>query len=196
MRIKKLEKLKANLRPGRSYRRADLAPFSKSVDRHLQELVRGGTLKKLRAGIYYCPKQSVFGEVPADDYEAVRTFLKDDRFLLTSPNVYNALGVGTSQLYNKVVVYNHKRHGEFVLGGRTYSFRVKHHFPRRSVTQEFLLVDLVNNILELAEDREQVLARVRERVRLMDAVRLKRAVLEFANIAAKKFFDEVFAHGA
>lgn len=60
-------------------------------------------------------------------------FLKDDRFLLTSPNAYNALGLGTTQLYNRRVVYNHKRHGKFVRGGRTYDFRVKPHFPRQVV---------------------------------------------------------------
>ena len=58
-------------------------------------------MKKLRGGLYYYPKQSAFGEVPADDYNLVRAFLKDDRFLLTSPNAYNTLGLGTTQLYNK-----------------------------------------------------------------------------------------------
>lgn len=180
--------LKKHLRSGKTYRRADLAQWSKSVDRHLQVLVREGSLKKLRAGLYYCPKKSVFGEVPADDHELVRTFLKDDRFLLTSPNAYNALGLGTTQLYNRRVVYNHKRHGEFVLGGRTYEFRVKHHFPRQAVTEEFLLVDLMNNLDELAEDQEALRARAREKALGMDPTRLKRAVHEFASASAKKFF--------
>lgn len=194
--MRKLDELKAHLRPGRSYRRADLTSFSKSVDRHLQELVREGALKKLRPGLYYCPKKSVFGDVPADDHELVRTFLKDNRFLLTSPNAYNTLGLGTTQLYNKRVVYNHKRHGEFVLGGRTYSFRLKHHFPLHTVTVEFLLVDLVNNLDELAEDREALLARVRKKAVSMEAARLKRAVHEFANTSTRKFFDGVLANAA
>ena len=33
--------------------------------------------------------------------------------------------VGTTQLYDKTVVYNHKRHGSFSLGGRKFDFRVK-----------------------------------------------------------------------
>ncbi|RYG31935.1 hypothetical protein EON81_21775, partial [bacterium] len=41
---------------------------------------------------------------------------QDNRFLVTSPNAYNTLGVGTTQLYNKKTVYNHKRHGNFTLG--------------------------------------------------------------------------------
>jgi len=189
MKTNPLGELKKHLRAGKTYRRADLVQWSKSVDRHLQALQKDGSLKKLRAGLYYCPKKSVFGEVPADDYELVRTFLKDDRFLLTSPNAYNALGLGTTQLYNRRVVYNHKRHGEFVLGGRTYEFRVKHHFPRQVVSEEFLLVDLMNNLENLAEDREALLLRVREKVKSMNSTRLKRAVHEFANFSTRKFFD-------
>ena len=184
-----LGELKKHLRPGKMYRRAELAQWSKSVDRHLQTLVDEGSLKKLRTSLYYSPKQSAFGEVPADDHDLVRTFLKDDRFLLTSPNTYNALGLGTTQLYNQRVVYNHKRHGEFVLGGRTYDFRVKHHFPKKTVTEEFLLVDLMNNLNELAEDQEELRARTREKALSMNPTRLKRAVNEFAGASAKKFFS-------
>ena len=85
--------------------------------------------------------------------------MKDDRFLLASPNAYNGLGVGTTQLYDKTVVYNHKRHGSFSLGGRTFEFRVKPSFPKE-LSKEFLLVDLVNNLDRLAETKEEVLARV------------------------------------
>jgi len=182
--------LKRHLRAGKTYRRADLAPWSKSLDRHLKFLVDEGSLKKLRTSLYYCPKQSVFGEVPADDHDLVRTFLKDDRFLLTSPNAYNVLGLGTTQLYNRRVVYNHKRHGEFELGGRTYDFRLKHHFPKKNVTEEFLLVDMMNNLNELAEDQEELRARTREKAQSMNPVRLKRAVHKFAGASAKKFFSE------
>lgn len=35
-----------------AYRRADLARWSTSVDRHLKELVESGTLKKLSGGLY------------------------------------------------------------------------------------------------------------------------------------------------
>lgn len=188
----RLDELKKHLRPGRSYRRAELAAWSKSVDRDLQALVQQGFLKKLRTGMYYCPKQSAFGEVPADDRELVRTFLKDDRFLLTSPNAYNSLGLATTQLYNKSLVYNHKRHGDFELGGRTYSFRMKHYFPSQP-SQEFLLVDLMNNLEELAEDQELLRHRVRERAPAMNPSRLNKAVHEYGTVATRRFFEGVLA---
>jgi hypothetical protein len=188
----KLEQLKRHLKPGRAYRRADVARWSTSVDRHLKQLVESGTLKKLSGGLYAYPKETVFGQAPAKDSDVVSAFLKDDRFLLASPNAYNSLGVGTTQLYDRTVVYNHKRHGDFQLGGRKFAFRVKPRFPK-SLTNEFLLVDLVNNLDQLAEAKDEVLRRVGERAAAANSPRLRRAVRDYGNERTKKFFDRVLS---
>lgn len=184
----KLQQLKKHLKRGQVYRRVDLAQWSKSVDRHLDALVKDGTLHKLSQGLYHYPEKSVFGETPPTEEVLVRSFLKDDRFLLTSLNAYNALGVGTTQLYNKKTVYNHKRHGDFTLGGMTYAFRVKPHFPRKA-TPEFLLVDLVNNLDQLAEDPELVLQKVKSKAAAMDKKKLLSSVKEYGNARTKKMFQ-------
>ncbi len=193
--MKRSEQLKKQLRPGRVYRRADLAQWSKSVDQHTRELVDAGVLQKLRNGLYYYPKPSVFGQVPAGERELVRGFLKEDDFLLTSPNAYNTLGVGTTQLYNTHVVYNHKRHGRFTLGGLTFEFRRKPRFPRK-LTEEFLLVDLLNNLPVLAEDTEALRARARDKVKDMNASKLRLAARDYGKVATRKFFDQVLADAA
>jgi hypothetical protein len=69
---------------------------------------------------------------------------------MVSPNAYNGLGVGTTQLYNETVVYNRKRHGRFTLDGRTYDFRLRASVPPR-LTEEVLMVDLLHNLDRLAE---------------------------------------------
>jgi hypothetical protein len=184
----KLEQLKKHLKPGHAYRRADLARWSTSVDRHLKQLVESGTLKKLSGGLYAYPKETAFGPAPASDKDVVGAFLKDDPFLLASPNAYNGLRVGTTQLYDKTVVYNHKRHGEFQLGNRKFAFRVKPRFPK-SLTKEFLLVDLVNNLDQLAEAKDEVLKRVAQRALATDSPKLRRAVRDYGNERTKKFFD-------
>src|SRR3974390_1286191 len=84
----KAQELKRHLRPGWAYRRQDLARWSKAVDRHLKQLVKDGTLTKLRGGLYLYPKETVFGKAPPEDEKLVGAFLKDDRFLLASPNAY------------------------------------------------------------------------------------------------------------
>jgi hypothetical protein len=184
----KLEELKKHLKRGKVYRRSDLVKWSKSVDRHLEALLGDGTLQKLSQGLYYFPGETAFGKTPPEDEVLIRSFLKDDRFLLTSLNAYNSLGVGTTQLYNQRMVYNHKRHGEFKLGNKNFSFRVKPHFPKK-VTSEFLLVDLVNNLETLAEDHKEVLENISRKAHLMDPKKLQHSVLEYGNAKARKIFS-------
>jgi len=188
----KLEELKRHLRPGQVYRREDLLQWSNAVDRHLKQLTGDGTLTKLAGGLYYCPEETAFGKAPAEDSKLVETFLRDHRFLLASPNAYNQLGIGTTQLYNQTVVYNHKRHGRFTLGGRAFEFRVKPTFPE-TLTKEFLLVDLVNNLDQLAESRDEVLKRVKDQVTSYDASKLERVARDYGNVRARKFFRQALS---
>lgn len=188
--MSKLAEVKKHLRSGRVYRRAEVARWSNAVDRHLKQLLKEGVLTKLSGGVYYCPKRTVFGEAPPDDAKLVEAFLKDSRFLLTTPNAYNALGVGTTQLYNLTVVYNHKRHGCFKLGGRVFDFRMKPHFPA-ALTDEFLVVDLVNNLSQLEEDPAALLKRVKQKVSFLNRQTLLRAVRDYGGVRARKFFAEV-----
>lgn len=183
-----MERLRKKLTPGKVYRREDLERYSSSIDRDLSNLVQEGTLRKAARGVYYVPRETTFGQAPPDDKELVRGFLKDNRFLLTSPNAYNSLGVGTTQLYNQPVVYNHKRHGSFKLGNRTYSFRVKPHFPKQ-VNEAFLLVDLVNSLNQLAENEEEVLARVEVKAKEMDSPKLRSAIRKYGNVRTQKLFS-------
>ena len=188
MRNRASEQLKRHLRPGRVYRREHLLRWSKSLDRHLKELTGDGTLQKLRTGLYYCPREFQFGEAPPDEHELVKAFLKTDRFVITSPNAYNQLGLGTTQLYNKRVVYNQKRHGTFMLGNRLITFARRLNIPRH-LSPEFLLVDLVNELGQLAEDRDAVLSRVRERAKAMVPKRLLRAVVLYGKSSTQKKFQ-------
>ena len=173
-----LGELKRKLRPGQVYRRKDLARWSNAVDRHLHQLVEEGRLRKVSGGLYMAPRKTRFGSAPAEPEEMIGSFLGDDRFLLVSPNAYNGLGVGTTQLYNKPVVYNRKRHGEFELNGRPFEFRRRPSFPK-AVSEEFLLVDLLHNLDRFAEDRETVRERALMRAREFDRKRLAKAVYEY-----------------
>jgi len=192
--MKKLDALKKQLRPGQVYRRADLLQWSNAIDRHLRQLVEEGTLTKLAGGLYFYPKQTSFGAAPAEDEKLVEAFLNDHRFLLTTPNAYNALGVGSTQLYNETVVYNHKRHGRFKLGRRAYDFRVKPHFPK-TLSEEFLLVDLVNNVDRLAENQSSMLEGVKRKARSVDQKALSRAVRDYGGVKARKFFEPLLTLG-
>lgn len=192
----KLQELKKHLRTGKVYRRQDLAQWSTSVDRHLQLLLAEGYLTKLSIGIYHRPRQAAAGSAPAsaEDSALVEAFLKDDRYLIMAPSSYDSLCVGATLLCDKTIVYNHKRHGKFTLGGREYQFRKKPAFPK-TLTTEFLLVDLVNNLNDLAEGREQMLGRVKERALQAKRSALIRAAKEFGMVRTRNFFNAL-ASGA
>ncbi|SDA39735.1 hypothetical protein SAMN03080617_00273 [Algoriphagus alkaliphilus] len=183
--MKTLEKLKGHLQRGNLYRRSDLEQWSTSVDRHLRQLVAEGTLQKMSQGLYYFPKETDFGPAPPDESSLVQAFLKDDNFLIFSPNDYNSLRVGTTQLYNKRIVYNHKRHGEFELGGRKFFFHMKPKFPKK-LTPEFLLVDLVNNLDTLAEDQNLILCNILIKTKIQNISKMKQNVTAYGGLRAKK----------
>jgi hypothetical protein len=188
--MSRLEELKSHLKQGQVYRREELSEWSNAIDRHLDKLVDEGVVEKLSQGLYYVPKTSAFGKVPPDENVLVRGFLKDDRFLLVSPNSYNSLGVGTTQLYNKKVVYNHKRHGTFRLGNRDFEFQRKYEFPSK-ITEEFLLVDLVNNLDALAENREEILKKVLVKASQLPVQKFKQAIIKYGSVKAKKLFKKL-----
>lgn len=185
-----LKELKKHLKPGQVYRRADLTQWSNAVDRHLRQLVKEGTLQKVSQGVYAYSKKTSFGKAVPEDYKLVEAFLKTDDFLLFSPNAYNALSVGTTQLYNEQVVYNRKRHGKFKLGNRTFNFQMKPYFPK-DISEAFLLVDLVNNVNKLAEEQDAVLMRVLSVASTMHTSTLRQAVLRYGGVRAKKMFSSL-----
>jgi len=144
-----------HLQPGGLYRRSDLVKFSKSIDRDLANLVNAQVLVRVWRGVYEYPKRSRFGLLPPDPGKLVNVFLQTGNFLIVSPNDFNALGLGTTQLYNCLWVYNHKRQCRLELGGQVFEFRMRPNFPKEA-TPEFLLAELLNNLDSLAEDRDAV----------------------------------------
>ena len=185
-----LAELKRHLRPGQVYRRKDLARWSTAVDRHLRQLLDEGRLEKVSAGLYMVPRKTRFGSAPAKPEKLVASFLGDDRCLMVTPNAFNGLGVGTTQLHNEPVVYNHKRHGRFKLDGRTFDFRMRSSVPKR-LSKEVLLVDLLHNLDRLPEDKAAVLPRALDRAKEMDKSKLARAVKDFGSARAERLLAPV-----
>jgi hypothetical protein len=166
---------------------------SNAVDRHLKQLVNAGVLEKLAQGLYYSPKSSTFGKLPPKDEDLVEAFLKDQNFLLLSPNSYNSLGMGTTQLYNKTVVYNHKRHGLFKLGNRSFDFRMKPSYPKK-IDKEFLFVDLLNNLDSLGENRNDVLTNAERQLGTFEVSKLEKTVKIYGAVRTKKLVLSWLSH--
>ena len=174
-----------HINQGEVYRRSDLEYYSTAIDRQLAQLIKGGKLVKLNQGLYYAPMQSKFGVVPPDDHLLVERFLKDEDFLLISPNSFNTLGLGLTQLYNTIWVYNHKRKGEFILNGKSFNFKLKNSFPQK-ITREYLLVDLLNNFESLAEDKKNIVDKLTRNVLSFNMDALMKATQQYGNGTAKR----------
>lgn len=181
-----------SMKSGRVYRRKELNEYSNSVDRELAELSFKGAVKKLSAGLYVKPEQSRFGELPPDDKELVRAFLNDNQFLLMSFNYYTSLGLGLTQLYNEILVYNRRRHGKVKLGSKKFVFKNIPEFPRK-LSREFLLIDMLNNLKSLGEDSSEVLKRLKKKKDNFNMRKTSLMAKRYGKVKTKNFIKELYA---
>jgi hypothetical protein len=180
-----LEQMKSKLVPGKVYRRSSFTNMSTNVDRNLAKLVDNGDLKKISKGLYLVPKETTFGEALPDEQSLLENFLNDDHFVVFNPNQFNSLGLGTTQLYNETIVFNRKRVGEFSLGGRTYYFHRWRESPKK-MTLEFLVVQMLNRLDSLAEDRNMILGNLKKKLYLYDVRKLLYNADHYGTIATQK----------
>lgn len=175
----------SHMKSGVVYRRVGLLRYSNNLDRDLSTLLAQNKLKKPAPGLYYKPRISRFGLLPPSDEALIKAFLKKP-FLMYSWGDYNTLGLGLTQLYNQVIVYNSERHEDIKLGNRTFAFkRPNNGFPLK-LTREFLLVDLLNNAKYLTEDASHLETRVKAKLTEFDPVQLLQLATEYGKIHTKK----------
>jgi len=161
--------------------RASSALRSSNPTRFAQRLVAAGQLQALAHGLFVSLKPSRFGPVPPSDHELMRAFLDDTPFVLTGPERWNALGLGTSVFFAATLVYNTKRSGTFTLGGRRFLLR-RVAFPKQP-SPEWFVVDLLQHAEQAAADRDdltQALGRALHQGRF-DADRLRTMAREYGS---------------
>ncbi len=160
------------LRRGRVYRTRDLARWSANPTRLANRLVERGLLQRLAHGLYLHPDESRFGSVPPTDRELLRAFLGGAPFVMTGPEAWNALGLGSTAMHAATLVYNTKRSGTFRLAGRTFRLR-RVAFPRNP-PKEWFVVDLLQHAAEAGASRRELAGAV---VSAVEAGRLDGALL-------------------
>ena len=162
------------------------------MDRELANLVKEGFIKKLSGGLYVKPERSRFGELPPTDKELVCAFLNDDHFLLMSFNHYNSLDLGLTQLRNETLVYNRKRHDELNLDSKKFVFKRKSEFPKK-LSKEFLLVDMLNNLNSLGEDKNDILDRIQNKKNTFDKNKISMMAKKYGKVGVKKIIKDLYA---
>lgn len=125
------------------YRTKHFAQWGKNPARLAQRLVGEGKLLELARGLYYVPGRSRFGAVPPSEDAVLRAFLESDDYVVTGPPAWNTLGLGATAMFTATLVYNRKRSGEFILGGRTFWLR-RVAFPAHP-PREWFAIDLIEH---------------------------------------------------
>ncbi len=155
--------MRPSLAPGCVYRTQHFARWDSNPTRLVNRLVRQGHLRRLRHGLYHCPEHSRFGEVPPDDDAVLGAFLDGAPYVVTGPEQWNALQLGTTALHAWPLVYNTKVSGEHQLGNRRFRFR-RAAFPTQP-SPEWFVVDLLRNLDSVGGDPELVAKLLKQRVK-------------------------------
>lgn len=131
------------LQPGAVFSTAWLRRWGQNPSRLAHELEARGLVRRLGHGLYHAPRMSRFGEVPPADEALLTAFFGGAPFVITGPPRWNPLGLGSTALFAHPLVYNTRRSGVVVLGGRTFlSRRVA--FPT-DPPPEWFVIDLLRH---------------------------------------------------
>lgn len=182
-----------HLQPGKVYRTSAFARWSANAPRLAKRLVASGKLMPLAHGLYAVPVKSRFGPAPPSDKELMRGFLDGEPFVFTGPERWNALGLGSTALFARQLVYNTKRSGTFDFGGRRFVLRrVK--FPTKP-TPEWFVVDLFENASQAGVSSDDLAASLRDALRRgqFDARRLREAAESYGTIATQQLLEHALA---
>ena len=148
------KKLKEAMKPGRVYRRQELAPYCSSVTREVNTLVVQGEIVRAAHGLYYRPKMTSVGPAPATSEEPVRAFLSDEAFLFLSFNEYNLL---ISDTHGQLAVINrlaqHVQAGAVIHAG-DFGFYDEDSYERLSNRE--LRLQIIHSTLPM-EERNRIL---------------------------------------
>ena len=151
--------------------------------------MREGSLEQISHGLFVHPRRGRFGAVPPGDDDVMNALLDGAPFVFTGPERWNALGLGSTAVFAATLVYNTKRSGEFVLGGRRYRLR-RVRFPAEP-TPEWFVVDLIEHV-EMAgvsrADLERALGRALA-VHRFELARLRQAAHEYGTRATSAFVE-------
>lgn len=102
------------------------------------------------------------------------------------------MGLGLTQVYNRMVVYNRKRHGVFRLANQEYDFRrPSYGFPKK-ITPALLLVDLLNNANELTdEDTSTLKTKIKNTLPSALLKKAQHCAEKYGKVGTKKFLNEI-----
>lgn len=133
-----------NIEDGAVYTAKDFLRWDANPNRLLLQLEAEGMAKRLGHGLWqYRPQENRFGSVPPSSDKLLDAFLGKGQYLLTGSQYWNALGLGSTQMWKMDLVYNQHVEGQKSFGAKEFLFKRKS-FPLNP-DPEWYVVDLFNN---------------------------------------------------
>ena len=120
----------------------------KAVLKSFERLVKLGKLKRAERGVYYIPKESIFGELPLSKDELLKKYLCDgDNIIayLSGNNLFNKYGL-TTQIANEIEITTNKRK----IPKKSRNLTIKFNYNEAPINKENIkyleILDILKNI--------------------------------------------------
>ncbi len=124
-----------------------------AVVKAMSRLEKSGRIKRLSKGRYLKPEKSIFGTLPPNESEIIKSFtIENNKRIgyLTGNIIYNRLGI-TSQISNTIEIATNKQRSIKQIGSTKIKFRIIR--SNISITEKnipFLqILDVINNIKKI-----------------------------------------------
>lgn len=144
------------LKPGKiiNIEELSLVPDSKTVVlKVLSKMAKIGKIKRAERGVYYIPKNSIFGEIPLSDEEIIKKYLFEGKRrigYITGNNLFNKYGL-TTQVASKVEVAVNKRKNP----KKYKNIEIKFVYQKAPITDKNIkyleILDILKNIKKIPD---------------------------------------------
>ena len=178
----------AQFEPGQVFSYSDLPSYSKAPSatvKALSRLTQEGDVKRLSKGLFYRPKQGLFGELKPSDAELLKSILFKDGQLkgyITGTALFNTLGLTTQVPRTITVAVGGGRQAKDF--GTLKAKLVKSRAPIKPSNVELLqYLDVLGNINEIPDTNvnkalKQMLTRI-EKLNEPEVTRIKRLARDY-----------------
>jgi hypothetical protein len=132
-------------------------------------------------------------------YNAIRSFIDSDSFLIAGTNAWygNGVHLGQTIVQHLCVVYNDKIEGVFNLVGISGKFKfVKTKYPQHA-SKEFWVIDLLNHINSLDITQTEAITHIKQYLnkKVLDHNILQRECINYGTNAARSIINKAVSTG-
>ena len=153
----------------------------KTVLKSFERLVKLGKIRRAERGVYYIPKESIFGELPLSKNELLKKYLYEGEGTvvgyLSVNNLFNKYGL-TTQIANEIEITTNKRKNQ----KKYENFTIKFNYNKAPINQENIkyleILDILKNIKYILDSD------IEESYKI-----IQKTFLKFSNIELNKLIN-------